>query len=233
MATLGEYLGSGSGVTKLLLHLNGNSTDSSGNGNNGTDTNITYSQANGRFGQGAGFNGSSSFSSFSGANVNFNYNSPFTIVAWIKPKTFVSELVVFSTLTNDGTLKGWEFSKSGTGLNFYLLNNWNGGAGPKLQVYCSDYISEEKWYNVILTYNGNSEASGVNFYVNGVKTTTSGASNLGTNSTATTNTLYFGKRVSGLNFNGSMDESFIETGTWSAEKVRKYFTMTKGRFGII
>lgn len=32
---------------------------------------------------------------------------------------------------------------------------------------------------------------------------------------------------------GSIDEVILENIVWSAEKIKKYYTMAKGRFGII
>ena len=50
----------------------------------------------------------------------------------------------------------------------------------------------------------------------------SNALKLGTNESAT-----------GGWYTGSSDEPLIENTAWSAEKVKKYYTMAKGRFGII
>ena len=78
--TFGEYLGAGSGTTKLLLHLNGNSTDSSGNGNNGTVNGATSTNS-GKFGGAYNFDGSNDYITL----PSFSWiDGPFTFSAWIK-----------------------------------------------------------------------------------------------------------------------------------------------------
>lgn len=212
--TLGEYLGAGSGTTKLLLHLNGSSADSSGNGNNGTDTNITYSLANGRFGQGAGFNGSSSFI-LSANNVGISGSS--------------SRTMAFIAKTTDPTdLEVWlQFGGVGAGTMFGFgtyLNNWYffGEAAD----YNTNIAADTNIHFWVITYNG----TAVKVYQDGKLL---GSSNVTLNTTD--GKLYLGRYIANASrfMTGTLDEVIIETGEWSAEKVKKYYTMAKGRFGII
>ncbi len=84
MATLGEYNGAGSGITKALYHLNGSSADSSGNGNNGTDNEVTYGAGYGKYGKGVSFNitntDSKRITVADNASLDINY---ITVSAWI------------------------------------------------------------------------------------------------------------------------------------------------------
>ena len=228
MATLGEYLGAGSGITKLLLHLNGNSTDSSGNNNNGTDTNITYSLANGKFGQGAGFNGSSSFISV--PNTIFT-TTPITFSWWANTNNAISGMI----LTNrNGAVIQW----------FRFLMNYNSGPATTTFGFSSrnsSYVGYDYtvtmtipsgWNNFIVTINTGS--NNVKTYLNGrlVGTGTLGSTDF-YNSNARLIGMMLDYGTSGEYYNGSLDELIFENRAWSAEEVKKYYTYSKGRFGII
>ena len=207
--SLGEYNGAGSGTTKLLLHLNGNSTDSSGNGNNGTDTAITYSQANGKFGQGAGFSPN--------GYITIPVDFPTTGFAF-EVRRDINQVAVF--------IAGWNENNSVT-------------------------IDVNTWYLYTIV----SVASGHTFlYLNGKQISDFNV-NLGVSRTfsvwAKTSTTTSTERerifdrlsasdfrigytgFSGQAWNGAMDEVIIENRAWSATEVAKYYSMTKGRFGII
>ena len=230
--SLGEYIPNSN--TKLLLHLNGNSTDSSGNGNNGTDSNITYSQANGKFGQGAGVNGSSS-KIVSTTAIGDTALASKTLVTWVK-------IGVDFTYPdgNKGTVVEIKYNTRIFRIHFFR-QTFNKLAGSLFRTNIGDYMltstfavtAAAGWYNCILTFNGTT----LSFYVNGSLIGTSNPNSspgeidkgvgysLGVFSGAySTSSEYF---------NGSIDEVIVENVAWSAEKVKKYFTMTKGRFGIL
>lgn len=212
--TLGEYLPNSN--TKLLLHLNGNSTDSSGNGNNGVDTAITYSQANGKFGQGAGFGSTSkilktSFSSTGQHNGTWSQ--------WIKTATTTGQQTIIEHDDSASLMINIEVYN-----HKIRVGTWNGSTDPVLSSGAS--VDDGVWHNVIVTKNG----AGVIIYVDG---NNSGAANL--------NDITFGgnfcvgrDNVNNVNsFIGSIDEVIYEPRVWSASEIKKYFTMAKGRFGII
>jgi len=212
MATLGEYISKGSGTTKLLLHLNGNSTDDSGNSNNGTDTSITYSQANGRFGQGAGFNGSSSK-----ITLTTNPNPTiFTFSFWCK---ISGGSVIGSNTTGQGNLNIQTTPLNGTIIliksGLVIIGTSNTGS-----------TFSNIWTNFIITYN---QTTGVfNFYRDGKPYGS------GTNiQTLTSATLNLGRNDSGEWLSGALDEVILENVAWTPAQIAKYYTMTKGRFGIL
>jgi len=230
MGTLGEYLGSGSGVTKLLLHLNGNSTDTSGNSNSGTDTAITYSQANGRFGQGAGFNNTpSSYIAF-GNVLQFDYNTAFTISAWLQNNQ-TANCNIISKQENSGNYYGYGLSVNsvGTKLQFFLYRD----TSSLIVDFPDDY--NDKVYQIGVTYDGSNTQAGIKLYVDGVEVTKTSVSNLPlSGSLASTAAFQISGRGGAANlWKGTIDEVVIENVAWSAEKFKKYYTYAKGRFGII
>jgi len=211
--TLGEYLPNSN--TKLLLHLNGNSTDSSGKGNVGTDTSVTYGMAYGKFGQGANFNGSSSKIQFSKNSNTYLYNN-WTMSAWY----YITEDNTNNLIYQMGNC-GF-----GPGRAFYYSSDWGSG----------DYLLAtqifNKWTHIVYT---KSSVSGIGqkLYVNGNLVASS--PNRITNNSDSYSNVNVGRFDSPGNswFKGSIDEFILEGDVWSPEKIKKYYTMTKGRFGII
>lgn len=222
--SLGEYLGSGSGITKGLYHLNGSSADYSGNGNNGTDTAITYSLANGKFGQGALFTRASS-SKINLGTSPITGSSSRTISFWTKINSFNNNTTFFG----QGTLT------TGNAFYIYTTTNQNVGVGvygSANVVTGNTVLTTGTWYHIAVTYTGTSSISTTNtkIYINGVPKTTTGSDSATVNTSATG--YYIGARMDGAAdyMDGSIDEFIIENVAWSAEKVKKYYTYAKGRF---
>ena len=228
MATLGEYIGAGSGTTKLLLHLNGNSTDSSGNGNNGTDTAITYSLANGKFGQGAGFYGTTSYIS-NGNIASFEYNQPFTIIGWIKNNGTVSQNII-SKQQSATPYAGYGIGTSASGYPQVFLYGDSNGAFIKT----SSRLLNDKLHMIAMTYDGSNTINGLKMYIDGAleNTTTDGNIAFTSSIISTASFQLSGRGGANQLFNGYMDEILIENRAWSASEIKKYYTYAKGRFGI-
>jgi hypothetical protein len=228
--TNGEYLGAGSGTTKLLLHLNGSSTDTSGNGNNGTDTSITYSQANGKFGQGAGFNGSSSAINLNKTASSLGFStSTMTYSVWFKTTASGSQYYLIGVPNNSGfTFYGFGGLRvnSSTTAGFVFYNT----GGTFYESYPTvGTLNDGNWHNIVVTLDG----SNWKIYFEGLLKAT----------TAYTGSISYdgsrfpavGARVEnsfGNYWNGSIDEVIIENRAWSAEEIKKYYTYAKGQFGL-
>ena len=214
--TLGEYLPNSN--TKLLLHLNGNSTDSSGNGNNGTDTDITW--VDGKFGKCASFNGSTSV-----IQTPFTGMTAGTISLWYKGTLADDALFVVNQNTNNSD-NYLQFRVDSTGLfSIYKLNSINYNTPTGL-------ILSNVWTNIVITQTG----SLITVYINGA--------NVG----STSNSTWF-NTVSGANqycigalkrgsqmysaTTGQIDEVIVKPSAWTPQRVAKYYTYAKGRFGIL
>jgi len=222
MATLGEYLGAGASTTKLLLHLSGNSTDSSGNGINGTDTAITYSLANGRFGQGAGFNGSTSLINLGNT---LNIAGAITISAWVYPtvNTTPNGIIGRGNGTN-GNNNQYVLDIENSAARFYVRNTGN------TYYIASKALTLNTWNHIVGTWAGG--ATPVNVYVNSVLGTPS--SNFsGTQMSGSVT--YIGNSAQGTTetITGNIDEVIVENRVWTASEIKKYYTMTKGRFATL
>jgi hypothetical protein len=224
MATLGEFVGSGSGTTKLLLHLNGNATDSSGNGNNGTVNGATV--VDGKFGKCYSFDGTNDVINL-GTGISLTNN--FTISLFIKTTNTLNDKSIISK-----EKVGSEFPqflailKSNGLINFSVFNTNSPSVYISLDSVSA--INDGLYKNIILTRDG----SFANIYINGKLDSKMAWTNSQWNSTAN---VCIGASQSSSGFtkflNCLIDEVIIENRAWTPQEVAKYYTMTKGRFGII
>ncbi len=225
METLGEFIPSSS--TKLLLHLNGNSTDSSGNGNNGTDTNITYSQANGKFGQGAGFT----------AVSNSKITMPSSIIQGAKTVSLWvnhTQNTFFRYIDNSSVFNqnGFNIFHGGTSPNFELVTEMHQSSSPIFVLRQQPTsISDGKWHNIIHTWDGTTGTNSAKMYLDGVLVAQATPSREEDN--APERALTLGEYNSQYDYNGAIDEVIVENRAWSAEEIKKYYTMTKGYYATL
>ena len=212
MATLGEYLGAGASTTKLLLHFEGNCNDSSGNANNATGTGMSYGLKYGKFNQGICNTG---YGNITLATLPFT-SRPGTISFWMKSG---------DTSTNFQSLLFWGKSSShNLSIQLGLDGEVRVQNGSTLLIGSPLAYDDNKWHNIILTVSSSADFI---LYVdsNNVGTTNSAYDFSGTYK-------YLLYNPSNKYFYGSFDEFIGENVAWSGEKVKKYYTMTKGRFGI-
>lgn len=212
--TLGEYLPNSN--TKLLLHLNGNSTDSSGKGNVGTDTSITYGMAYGKFGQGANFNGSSSKIQFPKNSNTYLYNN-WTMIAWVKRNiTGIDYMTIYQ-------MGNCFFYCSGC---YY----YDGGGD---RVITNSLFNKNDITNYHMYAWTKSSTDGQKFYQDGVLAGTESSTSNNSNNYSNVFLGYCTSPAPTQSSNQNIDEFILEGDVWSPEKIKKYYTMTKGRFGII
>lgn len=212
---LGEYLGAGSGTTKILYHFNGNSNDSSGNANNGSDSNITYSLTDKFLGQGAVFTYAGQSIITSTGNVGVSGNAARSVALRAKSTDSTRYYTGSWGVESAGRLFSIVIPYPG---NYYLgLNNIDWDTGIAHDGNIND---------VVFTHDG----STVKLYVNGLyKASASKTLNTDNNQLRLGR---FGPTNAGY-FTGSLDEYIIENVTWSDSYIRKKYTYAKGRFGII
>ncbi|MCX6791330.1 MAG: LamG domain-containing protein, partial [Candidatus Gribaldobacteria bacterium] len=146
--------------------------DSSGNGNTGRLGTSTSAEpadptwTTGKLGKGLSFDGVNDYVGM-GNVLDFERTSSFTVSAWVKRGATGTTQIIASKMLNSGTYRGWNvwFFSDNT-IHFILRNTVE---TSQLQpVTANTFSSTANWYYVTVTYNGNSLASGVNFYVNGV-----------------------------------------------------------------
>ena len=222
--SLGEYIGAGSGTTKLLLHLNGNATDSSGNGNNGTVNGATV--VDGKFGKCYSFDGTNDVINL-GTGISLTNN--FTISLFIKTTNTLNDKSIISKENVGGDFPQFLATLKSNGIITFSLFATN-SSPLYISLDSVSAINDGLYKNIILTRDG----SFANIYINGKFDSKMAWTNSQWNSTAN---VCIGASQSSSSFtkflNCLIDEVIIENVAWSAEKVKKYYTMAKGRFGIL
>ena len=196
-------------------------TDGALNGNNGTLTNgPTYSSANGGT---IVFDGSNDWVSAPVIDIA----SAGTVSAWFyKTGTGnpdASNVVDLVSNINSSGSAGWSFglNVSTNKVDFYIANN--GGYG--VENFSTQTISNNTWYNVVVTYNGSNKI----IYINGTQDSTFSSS---VNGTATTSAWSVGGRNTGArNFQGNIPQASIYNRVLSASEITQNYNALVGRFG--
>ena len=229
---LGEYIGAGSGTTKLLLHLNGNSTDSSGNGNNGTVNGATVT-TNGKFGSCYDFDGTNDEIVCPSVSLTGN----FTISIWVNPDALPATDVIMSLIAKYDVV-----SSNNTGYDCRLRNDsgiqyvdifLGTGFATFTGLYYQASLPTSNWSNLLWVYNG----STIKLYLNGTEVASINNTANPANNTKQTYIGSFGHYTPtgthlGRWFNGRADEIIIENRAWTASEIKKYYTNSKGRFHL-
>lgn len=231
--SLGEYIGAGSGTTKLLLHLNGNSTDSSGNGNNGTDgSGVSY--VAGKFGQAANFDGgvNAYINCGSGASIDQLFASGATFIAWVNPDGNEDNKRIVSK--NNNTSSGWHFNlrySTGYKIEFFVGGSTTNGQWDTTN---NTAITAGEWHMVAVTYNSSLTSNDPIIYVDGSPVgITEVTTPVSINSDAGNNLEIGGYASVDRNIDGKIDEVIYENRIWTPAEIKKYYTYAKGRFGIL
>lgn len=200
--------------------LNDTPTDSSGNGNHGS-----WQVDSGAYAVGprppsylglestnnaGSFNNSRYITAANEANFDFSKTSSFSLSAFVKTSNTTDDDIIIAKSENAGDFKG-----------YYLITG--PGAGQKLQMFLqgtttadiivrgSTSITDGAWHQVVVTYNGNTLASGLKLYVDGVlESPTVISDDLGLSDILTNESLNLGARAAGgVPFNGLMDEAAV------------------------
>ena len=222
--TNGEYIGAGSGTTKLLLHLNGNSTDSSGNGNNGIDTAITY--VDGKFGKCASVAGTGRIVTTS--NIGITGQGARTIAGWFNCQTQPSVDQYLFTLgkLSAGNLFALKYSSVKKG-GFSLYGT------DLVTTSVLTPLTSVGWHFICITYSGGAlSSSSLKFSIDGVDYPFASYSGTPNTTDFTVSIGDYGNN-SGYGWKGYFDEVIIENRAWSAQEVKKYYTQSRGFFATL
>ena len=121
------------------------------------------------------FDGANSRITF--GNVNgFDITDEFSVSCWVNLSSLGTQYFI-SKQQNSGNYRGYIFSlKSDNTLQFALMQTYN---SKQILVSSSETLSANVWYNLVFTYDGSNNGSGVKMYINGT-TTTNTVSSLGT-----------------------------------------------------
>ena len=129
---------------------------------------------------------------------------------------------IFSNVSSDGR-NGWAFglNTSTNKIDFYIANN--GGFG--VEDFSTQTISNNIWYNVVVTYNGSNKI----IYINGVQDSTFAS---GVNGNGGSNWSIGARPTGARNFQGNIAVSQIYNRALTAAEVQQNFNALRGRYGI-
>jgi hypothetical protein len=218
--------------TKLLINFNSlDGTDTSGNNKPvTTTTDVVFDKIYGRFNAGANFNGSSSKIYYSGNTISIG-TSDWTVICWFKTTftTNSNEQIIFRCDMATGTrgIVGISWNYSVTYDKKIRLSIYDGTTIK--ETFSLNAVNDGLWHCAIGTRVG----TNLYLYIDGKYNSTTGSSGL--NIPSTNQIWAIGSSVTGSGyFSGQLDQCIFETGTgWSETKIKKYYTYTKGMFGII
>ena len=191
-------------------------------------------------------NPSDSSLSFVGSGVD----KPFSISVWINPILITDSVAHIYRIFDKRSSSYYEYS-------FYLYDsNGDGSASPRLKLYSAGStpassgnwilgyngsasrirydLHKDKWYHLVVTYDGSASANGINVYVDGVSDTT--PDSLGSYATGwpTSANIYVGNGyAAGSPYKGDMASLSIWGTELSSDDVSAlYYAGINGPFGV-
>ena len=124
------------------------------------------------YGQGGGYSLNISTTNYVdlGNILNFTYNDQLSIAYWFKvvsnEEIRISNRAACDNGSNSsGCHRGYSFLAGTDGLRFKLMNTW---ANNMLVVIVSESFDDNTWHYAVVTYDGSSDESGVNIYLDNV-----------------------------------------------------------------
>jgi len=210
--------------------INGNTTwDDMGGGNNGTLTNgPTFDSNNGGS---IVFDGTDDYVGF-GDVFGFERTDIFSIECWIKVDVVKSDKqTIISKIQNNSPNTGWLFDVRDSGkLTFLLVNSAANYLGYNVNSVITDI---NKWYHIAVTYDGSSDANGVEIYLDSVLQSGTIPSNNLSNTIINTVDMQIGARDgSNFPFDGNISNIKIYNKELSSTEVLQNYNAIKSRFGL-
>jgi len=204
-------------------HLNeaagANIADSSGNGRNGTTVGspswVAAKLNNGLQTTGTQYGNM-------GDIASFERTIPFSVEMWIKT---ASTGTLIGRRENSAPYRGWDIMFSGGNLYFYFANTT---VSNMISVYTTFALGDNAWHHVVVTYDGSSNASGVNIYIDGALKSKTTQYNTLSATAITTTYLHLGARAGANYLNGTYDEVVIYSTAISAANVTERYNSGTG-----
>ena len=187
----------------LLAYYTADNTPNDALGNyNGTLVNgATY--GTGIISQGFSLDGVNDTVDF-GNVLDFDGSTPFSISVWVKPSSLTSSAKIpLAKALNVTPFVGYWIFLSTSATGFVLAND---NPNNLIAVKNSQILTNNVWYNLLVTYDGSKSASGTKLYVNGNLNTQTTLNDTLTGSTSNTASLKFGARTDAFYFGGGVDE---------------------------
>lgn len=137
--------------------------------------------------------------------LDFERTDPFSLVVWFRSDQ-ASDQILVAKQTTSPALSGYALILESDGdLRLDLVNDW--ATTNYISVHTTTDLIDNGWHCVVVTFSGNSDESGISFYVDGSPTTHTPTLNNLSASTLTSAPFRVGTRADGtLPFDGYLDE---------------------------
>jgi len=198
--------------------------DRSGNANNGTLTNGPV-RTEGKIGQALSFDGVDDYVDISNESAfDFERTDPFSISAWVKYPAGAPTQSIVSKMQNSGNFPGYEW-KAETVNHRLSLNLRDSSAGSIARTSSFDSLMPGIVYHVLMTYNGNSTADGISFYINGVDQSLSSAGSFSGSMLNDTNVSIGRNLADAGGYSGLIDDVRIYNRALSPDEIKRLYNM--------
>jgi len=161
--------------------------------------------------------------------IQFERTNPFSLCIWVYP-TLVSNHQLINNENSSYT--GYRLDITTTSVIGFSLRNTP--TTNQANITTTGTLLANKWYNIVATYNGSSNTSGMNIYINGaVQSVTSITNNL-TSTIISNETTWIGLRRPATTgpFSGRVSNVQIYNRALSATEVLQNYNALKGRYGL-
>ncbi len=161
--------------------------------------------------------------------IQFERTNPFSLCIWVYP-TLVSNHQLINNENSSYT--GYRLDITTTSVIGFSLRNTP--TTNQANITTTGTLLANKWYNIVATYNGSSNTSGMNIYINGaVQSVTSITNNL-TSTIISNETTWIGLRRPATTgpFSGRVSNVQIYNRALSASEVLQNYNASKSRFGL-
>jgi hypothetical protein len=165
-------------------------------------------------------------------DVNFDNTDPFSIDIWFK-HTGTNDLLISQRRGSGDSLRGWYFDVAGGAPRFNLGNNFEGSAFIRVTVDDTSF-SDSNWHHMTWTYDGSSDASGVNCYIDGnKKATTTNTNGLSATTLTVNESLLIGDATSGGNeWQGNISKASIYNRELTKTESNRNWKAHRNRHGL-
>ena len=150
-----------------------------------------------------------------GKTPSFDKTDKFSYGAWINPAA-TGNMTVLSKMDDTNGIRGWDIFLADNKAYVHIISTWDSNA---LRVSTKQAVPLNQWTHLFVTYDGSQKAKGVRVYVNGKLAETDITHDSLSGTIANDQPLRIGKRSTGGEFKGLIDEVRIYNRELAASEV--------------
>jgi YD repeat-containing protein len=187
-----------------------------------TSSGCTHTSSGPINGDGSGaatFNGSTcALTAPDSPSAKFERTQAFSVDGWVKTSSTAQQAIA-AKMNNATPFRGWNVILNAGKLQFQLISTWSTNA---ISVQGATNLANGAWHHVAATYDGSSQASGVDLYVDGVRETATTLVDSLSGETRDQTQLSIAARTGGLFYSGSIGELAVYSRELSADQVKSH-----------